>query len=185
MTEYRACCNQDSSQGWFYLSEAQCVKASFGRNGTIPANDKREGDGKTPLGRWKILNLYYRADRITIPNNLSIEAYPIEEDMGWCDDSNHPLYNQAVTLPFEAGHERLYRDDACYDLLLVLDYNLNPIIKGKGSAIFLHIAREVKEAADYAPTEGCVALSKNDLLTMLPFLNHSDYLTIQIDKKDG
>jgi L,D-peptidoglycan transpeptidase YkuD (ErfK/YbiS/YcfS/YnhG family) len=81
--------------------------------------------------------------------------------MGWCDDPSSSYYNKQVKLPSKYNHERLYRKDNLYDLILVLNYNTNPIIKNKGSAIFLHIAKK-----KYQPTKGCVALKKQDLIQL-------------------
>ncbi len=91
---------------------------------------------------------------------------PLKRDMGWCDAPGSPSYNRPVKLPFSAGHENLWRDDALYDLVIVLGYNLYPRREGRGSAIFLHCAR-----ADFAPTAGCVALQPADLRRLLPLLS--------------
>jgi L,D-peptidoglycan transpeptidase YkuD (ErfK/YbiS/YcfS/YnhG family) len=95
--------------------------------------------------------------------------------MGWCNDINSPHYNQLVTLPHTATHEKLWRDDARYDMIIVLAYNDAPVIKGKGSAIFLHVA-----ADNYPPTAGCIALSKTDLLTVLPYFTSNTRLHIPL-----
>ena len=122
---------------------------------------KCEGDGATPAGCWPIRRVLYRPDRIAPP--LSAFAWkPLRSDAGWCDAPGDPRYNRPVRLPYEGRHERLWRDDEIYDLIAVLGYNDDPVEDGAGSAVFLHIARP-----DFAPTEGCVALARADLLEFL------------------
>jgi L,D-peptidoglycan transpeptidase YkuD (ErfK/YbiS/YcfS/YnhG family) len=132
--------------------------------------NKKEGDRSTPLGTFQIRRIYYRPDRIT-PDELktNIELIPLSKDDGWCDDVNSPRYNQFVKLPFQPSHENLWREDDLYDIICVLGYNDAPVIKGKGSAIFLHISRK-----DYSPTVGCIALSKEDLLKFLSRFSKND-----------
>ncbi len=123
--------------------------------------DKAEGDGATPAGCWPIRRVLFRPDRLARPAT----AFPcdaLEPDDGWCDAPGDPRYNQPVKLPYAGRHERLWRDDGIYDCIVVLGYNDRPVLDGAGSAIFLHIARP-----DFAPTEGCVALEKVDLLAFL------------------
>ncbi len=146
------------TRGVLTLGEIAATCA-LGRSGVTKA--KREGDGATPLGQFKLLQVYYRPDRIS-PPATSLPLTALREDMGWCDDPHHGAYNQRVTLPFPASHEKLWRDDALYDVIVVLDYNLSPAISGEGSAIFFHCARP-----DYTPTEGCVAVNRDDMLNIL------------------
>jgi len=120
-----------------------------------------EGDGLTPLGVWSIRQGFYREDRIKKPKSC-ISFTSITKDMGWCDAPQDLLYNQLVKLPFESSHEILWRDDPLYDLILVLGYNDAPVISGKGSAIFMHIAQQ-----EYTPTAGCIALNQSDLLEII------------------
>ena len=120
-----------------------------------------EGDGITPLGTWPIRRGFYREDRIEKPKSC-ISFTPITQNMGWCDAPQDLLYNQLVELPFKSSHETLWRDDPLYDLILVLGYNDDPVISGKGSAIFMHIARQ-----NYTPTAGCIALNQSDLLEII------------------
>jgi L,D-peptidoglycan transpeptidase YkuD (ErfK/YbiS/YcfS/YnhG family) len=87
---------------------------------------------------------------------------PIGKSDGWCDDPNDVAYNRAVTLPYAGRHERLWRDDHLYDIVVVLDHNTDPVVRGAGSAVFLHLARE-----NFAPTEGCVAASRATMLRLL------------------
>jgi L,D-peptidoglycan transpeptidase YkuD (ErfK/YbiS/YcfS/YnhG family) len=134
-------------------------RAALGRGGLRA--DKTEGDGATPLGMLPLRLVFYRADRITKPRT-TLPLEPMSPADGWCDDPAHPAYNTRVTLPHAARHERLWRDDPLYDMCAVLGWNDTPVVAGRGSAIFLHVARP-----DYAPTEGCIALSPGDLATLL------------------
>lgn len=129
-------------------------------HGSITAA-KREGDGATPIGRWPMRRILYRADRLAAPRTV-LPVVPIEATDGWCDDPADPAYNRLVRLPYAASHERLQRDDGLYDIVVVLGHNDDPVVPGAGSAIFLHVAR-----CDYGPTEGCVALALPDLLEVL------------------
>lgn len=108
--------------------------------------------------RW----CYYRPDRFATPPDTALPLMALAEDDGWCDDAAHPLYNQPVKLPFEGRHERLWRSDGVYDLIVPLGYNDAPAVPGKGSAIFLHLQRH-----DGVGTEGCLALDRADLLALL------------------
>ena len=132
----------------------------LGRGGIVV--DKREGDGGTPVGRFPLRRLLYRPDRESaIATGLPI--LPLSEHLGWCDDPDDAAhYNRLVRLPFGSRHERLWREDGLYDLVIELGYNDAPPVPGRGSAIFLHLARP-----DRTPTEGCVALARDDLLAAL------------------
>jgi L,D-peptidoglycan transpeptidase YkuD (ErfK/YbiS/YcfS/YnhG family) len=121
----------------------------------------KEGDNITPKGKFKILKIYYRSDRIK-KFSTNIEIIKIKKNMGWCDDPKSSLYNKEIKLPFNFSHEKLYRKDHLYDLILVLNYNINPIKKNKGSAIFFHIANK-----SYKKTKGCIALKKFDLINLI------------------
>jgi L,D-peptidoglycan transpeptidase YkuD (ErfK/YbiS/YcfS/YnhG family) len=135
------------------------VRAALGRGGVSRA--KREGDGATPIGVFALRGLLYRADRLAKPQaDLPISV--IEHSSGWSDDPADPLYNRAVRLPHLYSHERLWREDGLYDLIVPLGYNDDPPVAGLGSAIFLHCARP-----DYGPTEGCVAVARGDLVLLL------------------
>jgi L,D-peptidoglycan transpeptidase YkuD (ErfK/YbiS/YcfS/YnhG family) len=122
---------------------------------------KIEGDNVTPKGIFKITKIYYRSDKI---KNIktSLKKIEIKKDMGWCDDPNSNFYNKEIKLPSKFSHEKLYRRDNLYDLVAVLDYNMNPVIKRKGSAIFIHIASK-----SYKKTKGCIALKKKHLIKIL------------------
>ncbi len=133
---------------------------------------KREGDGATPMGRFRLLGVLYRPDKVGRPaTRLPIRA--IRPSWGWCDDSSDRNYNREVTLPYPASHERLWRDDGLYDLVVVLDYNVSVRKRRAGSAIFMHVARP-----RYLPTEGCVALAAVDLARLLARLRPGATITI-------
>jgi len=121
----------------------------------------KEGDNITPRGVFKIIKVYYRADKID-KIETKIKKIKIKKKIGWCDDPRSVFYNKQIKLPNKFSHEKLYRNDNIYDLILVLNYNMNPIIKNKGSAIFIHVAKN-----NYQPTHGCIGLKKKHLLTIL------------------
>jgi L,D-peptidoglycan transpeptidase YkuD (ErfK/YbiS/YcfS/YnhG family) len=130
--------------------------------GKAGVNEKiKEGDNITPKGIFKITKIYYRPDKIKKIKTL-IKKIKIKKNMGWCDDPRSRFYNQQIKLPTKYGHERLYRNDNLYNLIAVLDYNTNPIIKNKGSAIFMHIAEN-----SYKKTRGCIALKKKNLVELV------------------
>ena len=148
---------------------AQCA---LGPAGVVDAADKREGDGATPAGIWSLRRLLYRADRLARPQT-GLEVRALRPDDGWCDAPNDRRYNLPVTWPYVAGAEQLWRDDGVYDLIVVLGHNDSPVIPGAGSAIFLHVARD-----GYPPTQGCVALAREDLLALLRQARPGDALRI-------
>ena len=125
---------------------------------------KREGDNITPKGSYKIVKVYYRKDRIK-KISTRITCNNIKRDMGWCDDPKSKKYNKLIKLPTQYNHEKLYRKDNLYDLILVLNFNVNPIVKNKGSAIFIHVARK-----KYKPTKGCIGLKKNNLIKIISLI---------------
>ena len=137
-----------------------------------PRSDKREGDGATPVGRFAFRYVLYRPDRLAAPRT-SLPLRPLWPEDGWCDDPADPQYNKPVTLPYAASHERLWREDHLYDIVVVLGYNDAPPVAGKGSAIFMHVARP-----GYAPTEGCVALALPDLKAVLARCGPGDCIHI-------
>ncbi|MEI6557415.1 MAG: L,D-transpeptidase family protein [Rhodospirillaceae bacterium] len=148
------------------------VRCALGRSG-IRA-DKREGDGATPAGRYPLRRLLFRPDRLPGPPVTGLPASPIGRDDGWCDDAADPRYNRPLPLPSAAGHERLWRDDGLYDVVVVLGHNDTPPVPGLGSAIFLHVA-----APDGRPTEGCVALPLADLLALVAACDHETLMVIE------
>ena len=134
-------------------------QCALGRGGMI--HQKKEGDGGTPIGAFPVRRVLYRADRLDRPQTY-LPVAAIAEIDGWCDDPSKPDYNQQISFPFDGSAEHLWRDDHLYDVIVVLGHNDEPIIAGNGSAIFMHVAKP-----DYSPTEGCVALALDDLLTVL------------------
>jgi L,D-peptidoglycan transpeptidase YkuD (ErfK/YbiS/YcfS/YnhG family) len=120
-----------------------------------------EGDNITPKGIFKITKIYYRPDKIKKIKTL-IKKVKIRKNMAWCDDPNSRFYNKQIKLPTKFSHEKLYRNDNLYDLIVVLNYNTNPIIRNKGSAIFLHIAKN-----SYKKTKGCITLKKEHLIKII------------------
>lgn len=129
------------------------MPCALGRAGIV--RRKREGDGGTPAGRLRVLAILYRPDRIRRPRT-SLPVRPIRPQDGWCDDPGSRLYNRPIALPHRARHERLWREDDLYDVVVDLAWNRRPAAPGRGSAIFLHAAR-----SDVRPTEGCVAVHRN------------------------
>ena len=130
---------------------------------------KREGDGKSPRGRWLLVDAYFRQDRIlALPR-----AIRLKPSDAWCDAPGHKDYNRKVVLPFAASHEKLWREDEAYDILITTNYNRRPRLRGAGSAIFLHLWRKGATA-----TEGCIALRRHDMLIVLSKIKGKAYLVI-------
>ena len=146
------------------------IKCAIGKNG-ITAN-KQEGDLKTPRGIFRFKKIFYRKDRIKSFNTI-LKKSLIKKNIGWCDDPTSKYYNKEIKFPFKGSAEKLWRKDSIYDLIVVLNYNFNPIIKNKGSAIFLHICKK-----NYAPTKGCVAISKKDMMNLLIKIKNNTKLII-------
>ena len=142
----------------------------IGKNGVT--TKKIEGDKKTPSGIFKIDHLYYREDRVNLPK-LNLKCIKITEKMGWCDDQNYPKkYNQLININDKVGHEKLFRRDHKYDLLIPIKFNYKKRIPGKGSCIFIHLTK------DYRATAGCLALKKKDFLIMLRLINKNTQIKI-------
>ena len=141
-----------------------------GRDGFT--DDTVEGDMMTPTGTYKLLNIYYRPDKNKQPDT-TIPCHKITQNMGWCDDPEHPLYNQLVQLPFSASHEIMHRDDDLYDIVVEISQNQKPIVPYKGSAIFLHTKSEGK-----VYTAGCIAFDKDDLVWILENANIDTVINI-------
>jgi L,D-peptidoglycan transpeptidase YkuD (ErfK/YbiS/YcfS/YnhG family) len=151
-------------------------RCALGRAGAAP--HKREGDGVTPLGRFTLRGILYRPDRLAAPQSVFPVA-PLSPDGGWCDDPNDSNYNQPVTLPHNGHCETLWRDDTVYDVIVVLGHNDAPAIPGMGSSIFLHLA-----TPDYAPTQGCVAIARGDLLRLLAAVTPGTSIEIRAHTKN-
>ena len=140
-----------------------CFKCCIGKKGL--GDKKIEGDKKTPKGQFSIGNLYYRQDRLEKPIT-KLKSIPINEKMGWCDDENDDKnYNKLIKINGKIKHEKLFRRDHKYDLMIPINYNTKKIKLGKGSAIFLHLTKK------YKPTNGCVALNKKDFMILLKLIN--------------
>lgn len=145
-------------------------KCAIGRNKLT--KNKIEGDKKTPIGTFSLGNLYYRADKIVLPN-IKLNSIKIRPEMGWCDDLNFPKkYNKLIKVNKKIHHEKLYREDRKYDLLIPINYNSKKIILGKGSCIFLHLTN------NYNPTAGCIALKKKDFLILIRVINRKTKIKI-------
>jgi L,D-peptidoglycan transpeptidase YkuD (ErfK/YbiS/YcfS/YnhG family) len=126
---------------------------------------KREGDGATPLARMRLLYGFKRPDKkVQGAGVLSLRM--LRRDDGWCEVSNDRNYNRKVRIPYGASHETMWRKDDLYDICIVMDWNVSPRRRAKGSAIFFHLARP-----GYTPTEGCIALSRADMNRLLPYLS--------------
>ena len=146
------------------------LKCAIGKSGII--STKKEGDLATPKGTFELGTFYYRKDN-NKPLKCKIKKKIIKEKMGWCNDSKSKKYNQEISFPFKYGAEKLYRKDKIYDLFINIKYNFSPVIKEKGSAIFLHITD-----GKYKPTKGCVAIAKKDFLKILPLINNKTKISI-------
>ena len=143
-----------------YLTYKQYkVKCALGKRGI--GSKKKEGDLITPTGQYKIKYILYRKDRIKKIQS-KIRKIVINKNMGWCDDPRSKKYNKLVNLPFNDNYEKLFKRQNIYDIILVLNYNMSPIRKNKGSAIFIHIAKK-----NYEKTKGCIAIKKVELLKIL------------------
>ena len=147
--------------------KAKCV---VGKRGI--GNKRKEGDLITPMGRYKIKFILYRKDRIKKIQS-KIKKISISKNMGWCDDPKSKNYNKLIKLPSEYNYEKLYKKENIYDIILVLNYNMKPVIKNKGSAIFIHVAKR-----NFKKTEGCIALSKSSLLKFLGLLKKNTVVRI-------
>jgi len=144
---------------------------ALGRGGV--SSNKREGDGATPLGRMRILSGYFRRDHVAgKPTRLRMT--PIHPRLGWCEVPDDRNYNRPVKIPYGASHETMRRSDRLYDYCLVLDWNVAPRRRGRGSAIFFHLARP-----DFSPTQGCVAVTPSTMERLLPWLSKDSVLTVR------
>ena len=146
------------------------VKCSIGKRGINIK--KKEGDSITPRGTFKIKQIFYRKDRVKkLKSKLNKKV--IDKKMGWCDDSRSNKYNKLVKIPYEYNYEKLYKTNNTYDIILVLNYNMSPIRKHKGSAIFIHVAKK-----NYSNTKGCVAIKKNDMIKLVSQINKNTKVKI-------
>ena len=149
------------------------VKCAIGKKGI--GIKKKEGDLITPTGQFKIKYILYRKDRVNITTKL--KKIIIKKNMGWCNDPKTSDYNKLVKLPFAYSHEKLFRKNNIYDIILVLNYNMSPVKKNKGSAIFIHVAKN-----DFKKTEGCVAIRKPNLIKLVNEINSNTKVKISLQK---
>jgi len=153
----------------FLYFENYKLQCSIGKRGI--SSKKKEGDNKTPRGNFKFKYILYRKDRISNLRTI-LEKKIIKKNMGWCDDPKSKYYNQLIKFPFKYSAEKLWLKKNIYDIIVVIDYNLSPIIKNKGSAIFLHITKK------YEKTKGCVAISLRDMKLIISKINKKTKLQI-------
>ena len=146
------------------------LRCSIGKRGI--SIKKKEGDKKTPKGEFRLKYILYRKDRI-IGIKTKLKKIVIKRSMLWCDDPNSSHYNKIINYPSKYSAEKLWRKENIYDIIIVVDYNLNPVIKNKGSAIFLHIAKR-----KYQPTKGCIAVSKKNIKLIISKINKKTKLKI-------
>ncbi len=145
-----------------------CVLGKSGRS-----HLKKEGDGSTPVGRWRLLQIMYRPDRVLRPVSALAKQVLTASD-GWCDQAGDRNYNRPVRLPYPTSHEVMRRADHLYDVVVILSHNQRPRSQGRGSAVFLHLANPAN-----APTAGCVALSQRDMATVLARCGKSTQLVVE------
>ena len=154
-----------------YLTYGQYkVKCALGKRGI--GHKKKEGDLITPIGQYKIKFILYRKDRIKKIQS-KIKKVVIKKNMGWCDDPNSEKYNKLINLPFNFKYEKLFKKENTYDIILVLNYNMNPIKKNKGSAIFIHVVKK-----NYRKTKGCIAIGKTQLLKIIKKIKNNTKVKI-------
>ncbi|HEX5454530.1 MAG TPA: L,D-transpeptidase family protein [Stellaceae bacterium] len=146
------------------------ARAACGRGGVRA--DKREGDGASPEGRFPLICAFYRPDRLP-PPATELPLMALQPNDGWVDDPADPQYNRLVSLPYPAHHEEMWRADGQYDLVVLIGYNTDPPVPGRGSAIFLHVARP-----EFTPTVGCIAVTRDTLLRVLGLLEPGSAITI-------
>ena len=146
------------------------AKCAVGKRGI--SIKKKEGDFITPKGTFKIREIFYRKDRV---QNLitRLKKTVIRKNMGWCDDPKSKKYNKLIYFPFKHSAEKLYRRENIYDIILVLNFNMNPVKKNKGSAIFIHIAKK-----SFQPTQGCIALNKFELIKLVKSIKKNTVVKI-------
>jgi len=150
--------------------DGQAIPVALGRGG-LKAN-KREGDGGTPIGSFKPLRLWWRKDRHACPKT-ALPVRAIRADDGWCEDPSHRRYNRPVRLAAESNADRLMRTDHLYDFIVEIDHNTRPRVSGRGSAVFLHLARP-----GFAPTAGCIAMTRSSMLRLLARLSRRTRIVV-------
>ena len=146
------------------------IKCAIGKRGIT--HKKLEGDNKTPSGVFKFNSIFYRKDRIK-KIKTSLKKNVIKKNTGWCDDSKSKFYNKLIKFPSKFNAEKFWLKENIYDVVLIINYNMNPVVKQKGSAIFLHIAKK-----NYLGTKGCIAISKKDMKLLVSKINVKTKLKI-------
>ena len=154
---------------FLYLNKYK-IKCAVGKRGIT--SKKLEGDNKTPIGNFKFKSIFYRKDRINI-DKAQLKKIIIKKNMGWCDDTNSRFYNKLIKFPFDFRAEKLWISENIYDVIIIINYNTENIVKKRGSAIFLHIAKK-----NYTPTKGCIAISKRDMNIVISKINTKTKLRI-------
>ena len=144
-------------------------KCSVGKKGI--STYKKEGDLRTPKGTFSLGSLFYRKDKFP-EINTKLKKIPIKKNMGWCNDVSSKLYNKLIKTNIKFKHEKMFRRDGKYDLVILINYNTKNIIQNKGSAIFIHLTK------NYKKTEGCIVLKKKDLLILLKLINKKTKIKI-------
>ena len=166
---------------YFLKVGSKVFRCQIGDGGLKLARKKIEGDKTTPIGKWYLYSIYYRSDKILRPklykkNILKINK--ITKNCGWCDDVRSNKYNEYIKInnfqSLNLNYEKLWREDEVYDILIVTSHNLKPIIKNKGSAIFIHCS-----FLNNRNTDGCIALEKKDLVFLLKYVSRKTYVKIQ------
>ena len=160
----------DPRRGWL-TAGGQTIAVALGRGGILA--NKREGDGGTPRGTFRPRQVWWRADRHVRPRtHLPVRA--IRPEDAWCEDPGDRHYNQPVRLDAGQGGDRLRRDDHLYDFIVEIDHNTEPRVAGRGSAVFLHLARE-----NFGPTAGCVSMTKSAMLRLLQRIGPETKIVIE------
>ena len=165
---------------YFLKAGNKMFRCQIGQGGLMKAAKKIEGDKTTPIGKWRLEKLHYRADRVLRPKlkkkNL-IKINKITKNCGWCDDIKSNNYNDYINIKnfqsLNLNYEKLWREDEAYDIIIVTSHNAKPTIKNKGSAIFIHCS-----FSNNKETAGCIALKKNDIFFLLKNLWHKTYIKI-------
>ena len=156
--------------------ENKVYKCALGKSGV--RTNKREGDGATPAGTFPIREIFYRPDRLARPKT-GLVLSPLKPNDAWNDDPDHTYYNRKVLLPHRGRVEPLWRKDGVYDIIVVIGYNDKPVKKSKGSAIFLHVAKD-----GFKHTEGCIALKLGDLLEIITSVTPPSHITVLSPQTD-
>jgi L,D-peptidoglycan transpeptidase YkuD (ErfK/YbiS/YcfS/YnhG family) len=160
--------------------KGEVLPCSVGKNGIGTKN--QEGDQLTPRGIWRLESVLYRQDRVELPPSI-LPCFPILPKIGWSDDPKDPFYNQIVPLPSPFSHEELNRSDSIYDLLIVTSFNRFPIVPGRGSAIFIHIARENEQG--FQPTAGCLGLRSDSIKRLIQEADLETYWVVPLSEHFG